>query len=223
VIRIAPPESWDGLDDALARIASFDWIVFTSANGVRSFFGRMQQAGVDARKLGNTMICAIGPATAVLLGERGLRADLVPPQFVSEAVVEAFRGFDLRGKRVLLPRAEEARDIIPEGLAAMGAEIEVLTVYRTVRSEKRREELDELLREGKVDVLAFTSPSTIRFFLEIMGSDFHPAENVRVACIGPVTAAAARKAGLRIDILQERYTIPGMVEALEAYYEKLRG
>lgn len=219
-IRIAPPESWDKLDDALARIAFFDWIVFTSANGVRSLFERMDRKGMDARLLAGAKICSIGPATAGLVKSRGLRVDLVPPQFISEAVVAAFRGTDLRGKRVLLPRAEEARDIIPAGLAEMGADVQVVTAYRTVRSEKRREELEELLREDKADVVAFTSPSTIRFFREIMGNGFLLPEKVKVACIGPVTAAAARKAGLRIDILQERYTIPGMVEALEAYYSK---
>ncbi|HPL63766.1 MAG TPA: uroporphyrinogen-III C-methyltransferase [Syntrophales bacterium] len=219
-IRIAPPAGWSRMDDALARIASFDWIVFTSANGVRSFFDRLARLGMDARRLGGAKICAIGPATARLVKGFGLGVDLVPQRFISESVVEAFRGIDLKGKRVLLPRAEEARDVIPEGLAGMGADVEVLTAYRTVRSDKRREEFEEILRDGKVDVLVFTSPSTIRCFLEIMGSGFSLPDEVKIACIGPVTAAAARKAGLRIDIMQEEYTIPGMVEALENYYKE---
>jgi uroporphyrinogen III methyltransferase/synthase len=143
--------------------------------------------------------------------------DLVPEEFISEGVVKAFAGEDLRGRRVLLPRAEQARDVIPEGLTKMGADVDVATAYRTVRSDRNAAELESFLAEDKVDVITFTSPSTVANFLGIMGPDFHLPSKVRIACIGPVTETAARRAGLPVDILQERYTIPGLVEALTEY------
>ena len=218
VIRVAPPETWEKLDEALGRIEDYRWIVFTSANGVAFFFGRLRELGRDIRDLKGIRIAAIGPATAAAVEALGIRVDLVPEEFVSEGVVKAFAGEDLRGSRVLLPRAAEARDVIPEGLAALGARCDIATTYRTVRSDRTASELEPLFADGKVDAITFTSPSTVKHFLGIMGPDFRLPPGVRIACIGPVTAAAARKAGLPVDILQERFTIPGMVEALKAYH-----
>jgi uroporphyrinogen III methyltransferase/synthase len=143
--------------------------------------------------------------------------DIVPGEYISEGVVRAFQGVDLKGKRVLLPRAEEARDVIPEGLAKLGASVDVVTVYRTVRSESKKESLQALLDAGKVDVIAFTSPSTVIKFKEIRGTAALP-ESVRIACIGPVTEAAARQQGFTVHIYQETFTIPGMVKALVDYF-----
>jgi len=124
----------------------------------------------------------------------------------------------MKGKKVLLPRAEIARDVIPKGLARMGAIVDVVTAYRTVNSGRKKEELDELIREGKVNVITFTSPSTVINFMDIMGEDFRISDQVKIACIGPVTVTAAKKLGIRIDIVQETYTIPGMVEAISRYF-----
>ena len=217
VIRIAPPESWEELDGAIDRLESYRWIIFTSANGVAFFFRRLRERGRDIRDLKGIRIATIGPATASAVETLGIRVDLVPEEFISEGVVKAFAGEDLRGRRVLLPRAEQARDVIPEGLAKMGADVDVATAYRTVRSDRNAAELQSFLAEEKVDVITFTSPSTVANFLGIMGPDFHLPSKVRIACIGPVTEAAARKAGFPVDILQERYTIPGLVEALTEY------
>jgi uroporphyrinogen III methyltransferase/synthase len=144
----------------------------------------------------------------------------VPEEFISEGVVKAFAGVDLQGSRVLLPRAEQARDVIPEGLAKMGAVCDVATTYRTVRSDRTASELLPLFDDEKVDAITFTSPSTVVNFLEIMGPSFRLPSKVRIACIGPVTEAAARKAGLPVDIFQERYTIPGLVDALAAFFQE---
>ena len=217
VIRIAPPESWEELDGAIDRLESYRWIIFTSANGVAFFFRRLRERGRDIRDLKGIRVATIGPATASAVETLGIRVDLVPEEFISEGVVKAFAGEDLRGRRVLLPRAEQARDVIPEGLAKMGADVDVATAYRTVRSDRNAAELESFLAEDKVDVITFTSPSTVANFLEIMGPDFHLPSKVRIACIGPVTETAARRAGLPVDILQERYTIPGLVEALTEY------
>ncbi|MCE5283682.1 MAG: uroporphyrinogen-III C-methyltransferase [Deltaproteobacteria bacterium] len=220
VIRIEPPESWETLDRAIDALAEYHWIVFTSANGVAFFFRRLKARGRDIRDLKGLRIATIGPATAAALESHSLRVDLVPEEFVSEGVVRAFAGEDLKGRRVLIPRAQEARDVIPEGLRDLGARVDCAAAYRTVRSDRQRSELEPLLAAGKVDAITFTSPSTVRCFLEIMGPDFRPPEGVRIACIGPVTVRAARKAGLAVDILQERYTIPDLVEAIAAHFRQ---
>jgi uroporphyrinogen III methyltransferase/synthase len=217
VIRIAPPEAWEALDGAIDRLEDYRWIIFTSANGAAFFFRRLRERGKDIRDLKGIRIATIGPATASAVEARGIRVDLVPEEFISEGVVKAFAGEDLRGCRVLLPRAAQARDVIPEGLAAMGAEVDVVTAYRTVRSDRSASELTPFFNDEKIDVITFTSPSTVAHFLGIMGPDFHLPSKVRIACIGPVTEAAARKAGLPVAIFQERYTIPGLVDALTAF------
>jgi uroporphyrinogen III methyltransferase / synthase len=218
VIRIVPPESWAPLDQALDKLETYHWIVFTSANGVSSFFRRLRERGRDIRDLKGIRIATIGPATAAAVGALGIRVDLIPEEFISEGVVRAFAGENLRGCRVLLPRAEEARDVIPEGLAEMGAKVDVVTAYRTVRSDRDAAELLPLFAGGKVDVITFTSPSTVTHFLGVMGPDFRLPARVRIACIGPVTAAAAQKAGLTVNIFQECYTIPELVNAIAAHF-----
>jgi len=218
VIRIAPPTSWEGPDQAIDRLEDYRWIIMTSANGVAFFFQRLKERGRDIRDLKGTRIATIGPATAAAVEALGIRVDLVPDEFISEGVVKAFAGVDLTGCRVLLPRAETARDIIPEGLAGMGATVDVVTAYRTVPSDRKASEIMPLFIDGKVDVITFTSPSTVTHFLGIMGAGFRLPPQVRVACIGPVTAAAAKRAGLKVDILQERYTVEGLVEALMDYF-----
>jgi uroporphyrinogen III methyltransferase/synthase len=216
-IRIVPPASWELLDRALDKLESFHWIIFTSANGVKHFFRRLREKGRDIRDLKGIRICTIGPATAAAVEAMGIRVDIVPGEYISEGVVRAFQGVDLKGRRVLLPRAEEARDVIPEGLAKLGASVDVVTVYRTVRSESKKESLQALLDNGKVDVVAFTSPSTVIKFKEIMGAAALP-ENIRIACIGPVTEAAAKQQGFTVHIFQETFTITGMVKALVDYF-----
>ena len=218
-IKIVPPPAWTELDAALDSLAGYDWIVFTSANGVRFFMARLRERGGDLRDLKGIRLAVIGPATAKMLVEMGLRVDLVPAEYISEGVVQAFAGQDVRGKRILLPRAAEARDVIPAGLAQMGAQVDVITVYRTVASDRRAEELMTLIDTGKVDVITFTSPSTVHNFLAIMGPEFILPAAVKIAAIGPVTAAAVRKAGLPVDIRQETYTIPGLVAGLRAFFQ----
>jgi uroporphyrinogen III methyltransferase/synthase len=218
VIRIAPPESWAPLDQALDQLETYSWIVFTSANGVSSFIRRLRERERDIRDLKGIRIATIGPATAAAVEALGIRVDLVPEEFISEGVVRAFVGEDLRGRRVLLPRAEQARDVIPEGLAEMGAIVDVAAAYRTIRSDVSAHEIIPLLDGEKVDVITFTSPSTVTHFLGIMGPGFRLPSRVRNACIGPVTAAAAQNAGLTVDILQERYTIPELVDAIAAHF-----
>jgi uroporphyrinogen III methyltransferase/synthase len=219
VIQIVPPEDFSALDAAIGVLDSYRWIVFTSANGVSFFFRRLRELGRDVRDLKGVKIATIGPATASAVEAMGITVDLVPDEFISEGVVRAFAGHDLQGARVLLPRALEARDVIPEGLAAMGATVDVAVTYRTIAAQTNHAELMKFMEEGVVDAVTFTSPSTVFNFLKIMGEDFKLPDGVKVATIGPVTEAAALKAGFPVHIRQERYTIPELVDAIAASFE----
>jgi len=222
-IRVLESKKTELLDGAVDRLEAYDWIVFTSANGVRFFLKRMREKGKDLRSLKGVRVAAIGPATANMIEIYGMTVDLVPEIFISEGIVEAFRKVDLRGARVLLPRAEEARNVLPDGLRKMGAAVDVIPVYRTVRAETDRSVLEEEMEQGRVDVLTFTSPSTVKHFFAIMGDKFNIPESIRVASIGPVTAAALEKRGVSVHVRQETYSVPGLVEALKAYYGKEDG
>jgi uroporphyrinogen III methyltransferase/synthase len=218
--KIEPPLYWTGLDGAIDNIEMYSWIIFTSANGVRFFLRRLREKGRDVRDLKNIRICSIGPATAAMLNKMGIHVEMVPNEYISEGVIKSFSGIDVRGKKILLPRAEIARDVIPEELGKMGASVDAVTAYRTVQSGAKKVELQAHLDKGQVDVITFTSPSTVANFVYIMGKDFKIPEKVKVACIGPVTAAAAKKNGFKIDIMQNEYTIPGLVAAMREFYRK---
>jgi uroporphyrinogen III methyltransferase / synthase len=218
-IKVVPPENWQALDRALENLETYRWIIFTSANGVKFFFARLRETGRDIRDLKGIRICTIGPATAATIEAMGIRVDLIPEAYISEGVVKAFANQDIKGRKILLPRAETARDVIPEELAKMGAGVDVVTVYRTVASKRKKEELIPLIGAGKVDVITFTSPSTVHNFMSIMGKKFRLPPQIRIACIGPVTAAAVKKAGMNVDIMREEFTIPGLIEAMIEYFE----
>lgn len=222
-IAIEPPSDWSGLDAALAELESYQWIIFTSANGVQFFFERLRQRGKDIRDLKGVKICCIGPATVRQLEARGIGVDLVPEEFIAEGIVKSFAALNIQGQRILIPRAAKARDLLPEGLKKMGAEVVVAMAYRTVNSGRRKEELAQRLAAGDVDVLTFTSSSTVTNFVDIMGKDFVLPPSVRVACIGPVTAGTAAKAGFKIDILQHEYTMEGLVRALVDHFQHSEG
>lgn len=213
-IKIMPPENFDDLDRAIENLNKYHWLVFTSVNGVKFFFKRLDDLNKDIRDLKGIRICAIGPATSATVENYGIRIDIIPDDYISEAVLENFKEQEIRGKNILLPRAEIASDVIPEGLLKLGANVDVAVAYRTVSSGRDKTELYELTDQNKVDVITFTSPSTAINFLNIMGEDFHLPENIKIACIGPVTAAAAEKLGFKVDIMPESYTISGLVEAL---------
>jgi uroporphyrinogen III methyltransferase / synthase len=216
-IKIVPPPDWNELDAAIKNLEDYDWLIFTSANGVTFFFERLFTKNRDIRDLKGVKICCIGPATAQQVEGKGIRVDLVPKKFISEGILKSFSGKNLKGKKILIARAAEARDVLPEGLKKLGAKVDVVTAYETVNSGKKRNELETPFKENQVDVITFTSSSTVNNFVKIMGRDFSLPKGVKVACIGPVTAAAAKKAGFAVDIHQEEYTIEGLVQALIDY------
>lgn len=222
-IKIIPPRDRTALDAALERIKSYDWIIFTSANGVYHFFARLSEMQKDVRELQGIKICCIGPATAESIRRRGIKVDLVPETYISEGILKSFGGIGVAGRKILLPRAASARDVLPAGLAAMGAAVDVVTAYETVNSGRRKEEFLELLRDNKIDVITFTSSSTVNNFREIVGGNFVLPPEIKVACIGPVTEEAARKAGFAVAVRQEEYTMKGLVRSLIDYFRGATG
>jgi uroporphyrinogen III methyltransferase/synthase len=219
-IKIVPPPSWHELDQTIRQLDEYDWLIFTSANGVAYFFERLFAKKKDIRDLKGIKICCIGPATARQVTCRGIKVDLVPTKYISEGILKSFAGKNLKGKRMLLARAAEARDVLPEGLKKLGAMVDVATAYVTVNSEKKKNDLKALFEENQVDIITFTSSSTVHNFIKIMGRDFQLPKGVKIASIGPVTAATAKKAGFSVDIHQEEYTIEGLVGALVGFFEK---
>jgi len=208
-----PSDLYEALDKAIDHVQDYHWMIFTSANGVEYFFNRLYQAGKDVRALGYAKIAAIGSATAEKLKQYGIVADVIPQEYRAEGVIEAMKGKLPPHAKILLPRAEEAREILPEKLREMGAEVEVAPAYRTVCGDVDSEALVSELINGEIDVVTFTSSSTVKNLVNIIGSvDF--LKDVKTACIGPVTADTAKSLGIEPDIIAKKYTIDGLVEAI---------
>ena len=209
-IRIEPPADWAPLDGALAHADDYDWIVFTSVNGVEAFFDRVTSTPRSA-------FAAIGPATADALCERGVEATVVPERFVAEEVFEALsRHTDMSGKKVLLPRADIAREALPKLLRDAGADVDVVAAYRTVASSEDIERATALVRDGSVHAVTFTSGSTVRSFFS--AADDAVRARVAPASIGPITSEALREENVEPVIEAERYTTDGLVEAIRQHF-----
>jgi uroporphyrinogen III methyltransferase/synthase len=221
-IAIEPPESWAPLDAALA--SDFAWAIFTSVNGVSMVRRRVVATGQGRALLERARLAAIGPATAAALAEWDLRSAVVPDEYVAEALVERLRPLIAPGERVLLPRAAETRDLLVRELTALGAAVTEVSAYRTRSATEQAPGLREALAEGRVDVVTFTSSSTVRSFCALFGAVELPRlmAGVTVACIGPITRATAQGRGLEPRIVPEDYTIPGLARAIVAHFEPAR-
>jgi uroporphyrinogen-III synthase len=242
VIRIVPPADWSPLDQALreqAGNAAYDWLIFTSANGVKMALERLCALGLEPRSLSAARIATIGPATAAALEEYGLSAALVPEEYIAESVAEALlrdaaqRGETLAGKRVLLARAAEARQVLVTELEQAGARVDVVAAYQTLpvaQDDERGREVIDLLRQQQLDIITFTSSSTVHHFMHWLSQSApeialllaypgkQPARPL-IACIGPITASTARDYGLDIAVEAREFTTAGLVEALITYEE----
>ena len=217
-IAIEPLEELSALDAALGRLGDYQWVLFTSANTVALLFGRLEALGRDARAFGGAQVCAIGPGTAAALEARGIRPDYLPEEFVSEAVVAGLSQRLTAGSRILLPRAVGGREVLPQGLRDAGARVEEVPIYRAVTPPDAERRARAILQEG-LDIATFTSSSTVRNLIELLGGNPAPLRDVTVACIGPVTAETARELGLRVDVVATEYTVPGLVEALVHHFQ----
>ena len=227
-ISFAPPENWAPLDAAIGRLRQYQWVIFTSANGVRFFWERLQQAHRDARDFFGILVCAIGPATAAALQSVGIRADIIPSEFKAEALVEAVAavvgGEGLGESRILLARAAEAREVIPEELTRRGARVDVVSVYRTVKSTPDIKGLQDMLLDGKIHAVTFTSSATVRHFFDLMGEETRELlRGIVVASIGPITAETAARRGIVTHIMPENYTIPALADALVKHFQSDHG
>jgi uroporphyrinogen III methyltransferase/synthase len=220
VIRLEPPESWAPVDEALAVADSFDWVVFTSANGVAMLQDHLADIGSDIRALKGPQVAAIGPATAAAAKAAGLHVSLCPDEYVAEALVAALAAEGLAGKRLLLLRAAQARDVLPDQARAAGAEVVIAPVYQTLPVESLDPQIVEMLAQKQVDFVTFASSSSVNNFVQALGDETARTmlAGVCVACIGPITAASARAAGLSPTVVPDEYTIEALVAALVDYY-----
>ncbi|MGI8649076.1 MAG: uroporphyrinogen-III C-methyltransferase [Rubrobacter sp.] len=219
-IEIAPPDDFAPLDNAIRGLDSFDWLVFTSVNGVDAFIERLAHHDLDIRAIRqDAKIAAIGPATAERIREAGLKVDVIPDEFRAEGLLDEIPAEEIEGRRILIPRAKVAREILPEKLREAGAEVVVAPAYQSVPSNAGKDALEKQLRAGEIDCVTFTASSTVENFVSVFG-DEPPGllRGAKVACIGPITADTAKKHGLTIHIEADEYTIPGLVKAVEELF-----
>ncbi|MBI2304172.1 MAG: uroporphyrinogen-III C-methyltransferase [Chloroflexi bacterium] len=216
-IDIQPLTDYRPLDSAIARLESYHWLVFTSVNGVAAFFQRLEAQGRDARWLKGLEVAAIGSATAASLQGHGVRPDLVPQEYRAQGLVASFGERGVKGKHILLPRAQEAPPELVIGLQGLGAQVDEVPAYRTVAPEDSRRRANELLASGKLDIVTLTSSSTVQNLMALVDGP-QALEGVTVACIGPTTAATARALGLKVHVEAQEHTIPGLVKALMEKY-----
>jgi uroporphyrinogen III methyltransferase / synthase len=211
-IEIRPAADYGPLDDAIRQVESYHWLIFTSANGVRFFLERLAACGRNVDDV-RPRICAIGPVTRRTAEDAGFRVDLMPGEYVAESLVKAFGAEDLNGKRILLPRAAVARDVVPAELARRGARVDVVEAYRTAIPENASALARAIFGgDRKPDWITFTSSSTVNNFVAVAGAE--ALAGVRVATIGPVTSETARKHGIQVTLEAADYTVEGLVEAL---------
>jgi uroporphyrinogen-III synthase len=223
VIRIEPLSDLSKLRAALAGLSLYRWVVFTSQNAVHIVCDRLLAWGLTPRVFATTSVAAIGTATAAALTERGVPPALVPDEFVGEALAAALvthAGGTMRGARILIPSAEEARDAVPAGLRAHGAVVDIVPVYRTVTATTDVSGLTTALAAGRIDAVTFTSSSTVRAFVDLVGGELARSARFTAAVIGPVTAGTARDLGLGGGsvVEAEPHTVPGLVAALVRHF-----
>ena len=221
-IRIVPPADNSPVIDAIHRIREYDWLVFTSVNGVKFFFDTLFGLGRDVRILGHLKFACIGPVTKERLSDYGIVSDILPDTFRAESVVEAFSTADIQGKSVLLPRAGKARTILPEELTRMGARVDEVTAYETVLETDAGPALNDLLEKGEIDAVTFTSSSTVTNFMSLLpeGRAAELMKQVTIASIGPITSDTIRTFGLTPTVEADPYTIDGLVAALLSCYAR---
>jgi len=221
-IEIRPPDDWAPLDDAINKIRDYNWLIFTSVNGVKFFFKRLLENKKDVRALGEIKVCAIGPKTADAVKGYGIMPDMVPPEYRAEAVIEEFRKLKTENLTILLPRAKEAREILPDELRKMGAEVDVVNAYVTIMPENRVADISKMLEAGEISMITFTSSSTVTNFMGMFEKNADQVKewlkDIDIASIGPITSETAKRLGLKVTVEPESYTIDDLTEAILKQY-----
>lgn len=223
-IEVAPPESWDPLDHAVRSLENYQWMLFTSVNGVKYFFERLSLTGKDARDLKGLQIGAIGPKTAEHLNRLGIRPDFMPDEYRSEAIVGYLSKFPISGTNILIPRAAEAREILPKELTRMGARVDVVPAYRIKTPVHDTGRIGEMFEKGSIDMVTFTSSSTVNNFVKMFEISREELERwvagVAAACIGPITAKTARQNGFSVRVVPSEYTIEALALSIVEYFTR---
>ncbi len=224
-IQIIPPSTWKDMDQGIQSLEKYQWVLFTSVNGVKFFFERLETLGKDVRDLKGIELGAIGPKTAQAIRDKGIRPDLVPDEYRAEAVVEAFKKREFKGIKVLMPRAAEAREVLPRELGKMGAVVDVVEAYRTVMPNGEKDRLVEMFEKGEIHMVTFTSSSTVSNFMEMFDEHGGPLQRwmgeVAIACIGPITAKTAEEKGLSVSLVPSEYTIEALTGEIVKYFTPL--
>jgi len=219
-IRLAPPDDWSPVDRALDELAGFDWLVLTSPNGVDFLFGRIREKGFDSRVMAPVKLAVIGTGTANRLAKFGLKADLIPEEFVAEDLARTLISTGVSDRKILLARSAQARTVLPEELARAGAEVQDMVLYQTLPAEGIPESARAAFERDQLDLVTFTSSSTVSNLMELThGSQKAIVSRIKAACIGPITARTAREAGLDIVVEAEEHGIKGLVQAIREYYQ----
>ena len=214
VIKIVEPESYVDLDNEIEKIADYQWLIFTSANGVEYFFNRLQNQGKDSRAI-KAKVVAIGVATAKALRAQGIIADIVPVEFVAEGIVDAIKDMIKSGDKVLIPRAKVAREVLPQKLRDLGAVVDVATAYQTVIGDVDKAEIIAKIENHEIDLITFTSSSTVTNLIDMLGSEAKKLINsCKTACIGPITAKTCMDNDIEPDGVAADYTIDGLTEVI---------
>ncbi|HEX5646249.1 MAG TPA: uroporphyrinogen-III synthase, partial [Nitrospira sp.] len=220
-IQIVSPVDWVPVDRAIRAIDTYGWVIFTSVNGVAKFMTRLVTNGMDSRCLAGKRICCIGPRTAQELETFGVRADIVPADYQAEGVLATLGAQDVAAARILIPRAEVARELLPDELRARGAHVDVVSVYRTIIPDVEAAGWRQQLIDRQIHAVTFTSSSTVRNFVEMLGGvdQVRPlVQSAAVACIGPITAKTAEEYGLTVSVMPGENTIPALVDAIVRHY-----
>ncbi len=221
VIKMVEPDDTAPLDQAIKNLDQYHGVIFTSVNGVRWFMKRLKQHDLDIRELKGIRLYCIGPKTGEAVQDLGIKVDLVPEEFVAESLIEHIGKEEIAGKKFLLPRAQVAREVLPDELRKLGAKVDVAPAYKTILPDTDVTTLKERLQTGTIDVMTFTSSSTVKNFVEMIGDELKESLNqVTLACIGPVTAKTAEELGLTVGVQAEQYTVDGLLAAMESHFQK---
>lgn len=227
-IEIVEPESFEPLDEAIENLYGYDWLVFTSANGVEFFMRRLGARGIDRSELDELRVCAIGEATANCLRDAEIHVDVVPEHFKAEGIFAALESYlggreEFSGRRFLIPRAAVARDYLPRALEAAGARVDVVAAYRTIKPQTTDlGRISAMLLGGAVDCITFTSSSTVTNFAQLFDTTDLSSllDGIVVACIGDITAETAARHNLRTRVQPSEFTTPALAQSIANYYAK---
>ena len=222
-IEFVPPVSWEEVDEAIRNLATYQWLVLTSVNGVQQFMRRVWETGRDARSLQGVRVCCIGPRTAEELKKFGVKPDFLPSYYQAEGILEVMKAAGVAGQRVLIARAAQARELLPDELRRLGAEVHVVPVYQTGVPHSVVDDIKARLLSQDIAIVTFASSSTVRHFVDLFEGVEELKNTLRqttIGCIGPITAETVREQGLHVEVVADQHTIPALVEALVTYQQR---